>query len=106
MIGGGGELATTLNGPQKAAIIIQMILSEGGSLPLTTISADGQTKLMEDFVELGRVDSATLTSVVEELEELLNSDSLAFPRSIADAIDTLEEHLDTSIVADLRRNWV
>lgn len=102
-IGGGTGLATTLTGPQKAAIIIQMILSEGGSLPLTSISADGQTRLMEDFVELGRVDRATLTEVVEELEEMLNSEGLSFPKSIADAIDTLEEHLDDAIVADLRR---
>lgn len=103
MVGGGTELSTNLNGPQKAAIIIQMILSEGGSLPLNTISADGQTRLMEDFVELGRVDRATLDLVVTELEELLNSEDLSFPKSIADAIDTLEGHLDGTIVADLRR---
>lgn len=103
MLGGGTDLSTDLTGPQKAAIIIQMILSEGGSLPLTTISADGQTRLMEDFVELDRVDRATLETVVEELEQLLNSEDLSFPRSIADAIDTLEAHLDNAIVADLRR---
>ncbi|MEM9582456.1 MAG: FliG C-terminal domain-containing protein [Pseudomonadota bacterium] len=91
-----------LAGPQKAAIIIQMILSEGGSIPLTSLSARGQTRLMQDFVELERVDRATLAAVVADLERDMSMIGLSFPRSVADALETLETHLSPDLVSDLR----
>lgn len=91
-----------LPGPQKAAIIIQMILSEGGSLPLSSLSARGQARLMQDFVEIGRVDRATLALVVADLERDLSMMGLSFPRSVADALSTLEAHLNPDVVANLR----
>lgn len=91
-----------LAGPQKAAIIIQMVLSEGGSLPLSSLSQRSQTRLMQDFVELGRVDRATLSVVVADLERDLASVGLSFPRSVSDALSTLEAHLNPELVSDLR----
>ena len=91
-----------LAGPQKAAIIIQMVLSEGGSLPLSSLSQRSQTRLMQDFVELGRVDRATLSVVVSDLERDLASVGLSFPRSVSDALTTLEAHLNPELVKDLR----
>lgn len=94
--------APALAGPQKAAIIIQMILSEGGSLPLSSLSQRSQTRLMQDFVELGRVDRATLCVVVADLERDLASVGLSFPRSVSDALSTLEAHLNPELVKELR----
>ncbi|MCY4334530.1 MAG: flagellar motor switch protein FliG [Litoreibacter sp.] len=91
-----------LAGPQKAAIIVQMILSEGGSLPLTSLSSTGQARLMKDFVEIGRVDKATMESVVADLERDMSMLGLSFPRSVADALETLEAHLNPDVVDDLR----
>jgi flagellar motor switch protein FliG len=91
-----------LAGPQKAAIIIQMVLSEGGSLPLSSLSQRSQTRLMQDFVELGRVDRATLGIVVADLERDLASMGLSFPRSVSDALATLEAHLNPDLVSELR----
>ena len=91
-----------LAGPQKAAIIIQMVLSEGGSLPLSSLSPHSQTRLMQDFVELGRVDRATLAVVVADLERDLGSLGLSFPRSVSDALSTLEAHLNPELVTNLR----
>ncbi len=96
------DTAPALAGPQKAAIIIQMVLSEGGSLPLSSLSPRGQTRLMQDFVELGRVDRATLSYVVTELERDLSMQGLSFPRSVSDALTTLESHLNPELVEDLR----
>ncbi len=96
------DVAVNLAGPQKAAIIIQMILSEGGSIPLTSLSSRGQTRLMQDFVELGRIDRATLASVVADLERDISMIGLSFPRSVADALETLESHLSPELVTDLR----
>ncbi len=95
-------VAAALPGPQKAAIIIQMILSEGGSLPLSSLSARGQARLMQDFVEIGRVDRATLNVVVADLERDLSMVGLSFPRSVADALGTLEAHLNPDVVTNLR----
>ncbi|WP_299301879.1 FliG C-terminal domain-containing protein [uncultured Litoreibacter sp.] len=96
------DMGPVLPGPQKAAIIIQMILSEGGSLPLSSLSARGQARLMQDFVELGRVDRATLSLVVADLERDLSMSGLSFPRSVADALSTLESHLNPEVVDNLR----
>lgn len=95
-------MAPALPGPQKAAIIIQMILSEGGSLPLSSLSARGQARLMQDFVEIGRVDRATLATVVADLERDLSMVGLSFPRSVADALNTLESHLNPDVATSLR----
>lgn len=96
------DKAPALAGPQKAAIIIQMILSEGGSIPLSSLSSRGQTRLMQDFVELGRVDRATLAAVVSDLERDMSMVGLSFPRSVSDALETLEAHLSPDLVTDLR----
>lgn len=97
-----GDTVPALAGPQKAAIIIQMILSEGGSLPLSSLSPRGQTRLMQDFVELGRVDRATLAVVVADLERDLAMQGISFPRSVTDALGLLESHLSPELVSDLR----
>ena len=81
-----GHNLPALAGPQKAAIIIQMVLSEGGSLPLQSLSPRGQTRRMQDFVELGRVDRATLAAVVADLERDLAMQGISFPRSVTDAL--------------------
>ena len=91
-----------LSGPHKAAIIVQMILSSGGTLPLTSLSPEGQTRLMRDFSELKRIDKATLSVVVSELERELDDQGLKFPRSIKDALATLESHISPELVKDLR----
>jgi len=57
---------------------------------------------MQDFVELGRVDRATLGVVVADLERDLASVGLSFPRSVSDALSTLEAHLNPELVSDLR----
>jgi flagellar motor switch protein FliG len=97
-----GTNLPALAGPQKAAIIIQMVLSEGGSLPLASLSPRGQTRLMQDFVELGRVDRATLAAVVSDLERDLAMQGISFPRSVTDALGLLESHLSPELVNDLR----
>ncbi len=99
---GSADQPPALAGPQKAAIIIQMVLSEGGSLPLSSLSQRSQTRLMQDFVELGRVDRATLSVVVSDLERDLAAVGLSFPRSVSDALSTLEAHLNPDLVKDLR----
>ncbi|MEM6407287.1 MAG: FliG C-terminal domain-containing protein [Pseudomonadota bacterium] len=94
--------APALAGPQKAAVIVQMILSQGGSIPLTSLSPTGQARLMKDFVELGRIDKATMENVVNDLERDISMLGLSFPRSVADALETLQAHLNPDVVDDLR----
>lgn len=102
MSAGQADILPVLSGSHKAAIIVQMILSTGGTLPLTSLSSQGQTRLMRDFSDLGRVDRSTLSAVVAELERELEDQGLKFPRSIAAALETLESHVSPELVKGLR----
>ncbi|MEM7470876.1 MAG: FliG C-terminal domain-containing protein [Pseudomonadota bacterium] len=99
---GGSANLPALAGSQKAAIIVQMVLSQGGSIPLSSLSPNGQARLMRDFVELGRIDKATMENVVADLERDISMVGLSFPASVADALATLESHLNPEVVDNLR----
>jgi flagellar motor switch protein FliG len=91
-----------LTGSQKAAVIVQMILSEGGSVPLAGLSRDSQVRLACDFSSMGPVDRATLARIVDEFESSLSDSSLTFPETIEDTLNALEGQLTPDLHAELR----
>ena len=95
--------STALTGAEKAAVIVQMILADGGSLSLEKLPRDSQIQVANDFMRLNSIDRATLGRVVDELEEALNAGSLKFPDSMADTLNTLDGQIDGDLADELRR---
>ena len=93
-----------LTGAQKAAIIVRLLSSEGGALPLSTLSSEAQRRLTEQFRHLGRVDKILVDQVVEEFSERVNDPSLRFPANLNSTLKLIEEHLSPEVGSDLRRS--
>jgi len=79
-----------LNGKQKAAIIVRLLLAEGGGLSLTDLSDGLQTHLILQMADLRHVDHATMLSVVEEFLQAYDGVGLSFPGALEDTLDLLE----------------
>ncbi len=97
-----GSGVTALPGPQKAAIIVRLLLAEGGALPLRALPDNLQTALTEQIGAMRSVDRATLRLVVEEFVGRLDSVGLSFPGGIERALDLLDGHISPAAANELR----
>lgn len=91
-----------LTGSQKAAIILQMILSEGGKVDLSGLDDTSQMRIATDYASLVRVTQATMQAVVEEFEGSLGRGDLAFPAETEAALDQIESLLSPEVSPKLR----
>lgn len=94
--------ARAIPGPQKAAIIVRLLLADGGALPLQALPANLQTALTEQIGAMRSVDRATLRSVVEEFLTRLDSVGLSFPGGIERALDLLDGHISPAAANEIR----
>jgi flagellar motor switch protein FliG len=92
-----------LNQQQKAAIIVRLLLSEGGNLPLASMPEDLQASLTTELGRMRSVDRDTLAAVIEEFTEELDSIGLSFPGGIEGALGVLDGHISPSTSARMRR---
>lgn len=92
-----------ISGRQKAAIIVRLLLAEGGALPLRALPEHLQAALTEQIGGMRSVDRATLRAVVEEFIARLESVGLSFPGGIDGAIEMLDGHISPSAASRLRR---
>lgn len=92
-----------LTGPQKAAIVVRMLLAEGVKLPLATLPEPMQTALTEQIGRMRLVDRATRDRVVEEFIAELEAVGLAFPGGIDGAIALLDGQISPAAATRLRR---
>lgn len=99
--GGGGRPAVTNR--QKAAIVVRLLSSEGVKLPLADLSEDMQTALTSEIAEMRLIDRETMTEVVREFCEQLESVGLAFPGGLDGALNLLDGQLSPSAATRLRR---
>ncbi|MBM7069582.1 FliG C-terminal domain-containing protein [Actibacterium sp. 188UL27-1] len=93
----------TLTRRQKAAVIVQLLLSGGVNLPLKDMSELDQVRLTAELAGMRSVDTSTLTAVVQEFIHELESIGLSFPKGIEGALSVLEGHISTATSARLRR---
>ncbi|MGY6411274.1 MAG: flagellar motor switch protein FliG [Alkalilacustris sp.] len=92
-----------LSGPQKAAIVVRLLLSEGVRLPLADLPDHLQTALTEQIGSMRLVHRTTLLSVVEEFVAELEAVGLAFPGGLDGAFNMLDGQLSPAAASRLRR---
>ena len=95
--------APAMTGRQKAAIIVRLLLNEGGELPLKGLPDHMQAALTEQIGAMRSVDRTTLRAVVEEFITLLESVGLSFPGGIDGALKMLDGHISATAASRLRR---
>ena len=93
----------TLTGAQKAAIIVRLISSQGGAIPLANLSAPAQRRLTQQFQGMGKIDTATVRSVILDFANELSDPSLNFPDTLMSTLQMIEEDLSPEVANDLRR---
>lgn len=91
-----------LSGPQKAAIIVRLLLAEGLDPPIAALPYDLQSQLTQTLGTMRLVDRATMCAVVEEFVEMLEQVGLSFPDGLEDALSLLDGKLDTRATQTLR----
>ena len=88
---------------EKAAIVVQFLLSEGADLTLADLPDDLQAALARQFGQMRAVDRATLAAVVAEFADELEEVALLFPRDVAGALTVLDGRISPQTAARLRK---
>lgn len=98
-----GRSIRPLNGRQKAAILVQLLLSEGTDLKLANLPEDMQNMLSAQMCQMRLVDRDTLSAVVCEFIETLEQVGLSFSGGIGGALKALDGKLSPSAATRLRQ---
>ncbi len=101
--GGQAGPRTTPTSREKAAIIVRLLLSEGGSVPLASLPEHMQASLTEQIGQMRLVDRATLATVVDEFLTELQEVGLSFPGGIDAALAMMDGHISPNAASRLRR---
>lgn len=92
-----------LTGPQKAAIMVRLLISEGAELPIDSLPDSMQESLAQELARLRLIDRTTLVSVIEEFVTELESVGLSFPGGLDGALTLLSGRLSPPAATRLRR---
>lgn len=92
-----------LSGPEKAAIVVRLLLNEGADLPLEELPEDLQARLTQQMARMGLIDRVTLSAVAAEFAEALDGIGLAFPNGLIGALTALDGKIAPQTAARLRR---
>lgn len=95
--------STGLTRRQKAAIIIRLALSEGAEIDLQSLPDDLQFDLTRILGDMRPITRDTLTAVVDEFAEELETLGLIFPRGLAGALNVLDGKISPHTAARLRK---
>lgn len=87
---------------RKAAMIVQLLLSDGNSLALTELPEHIQESLAEELGSIRLVDRDTLNAVATEFTDILDSIGLSAPGGIAAAIAALSDHISPALARKLQ----
>ena len=87
---------------RKAAMVVQLLLREGGDLPLSQLPEAAQARLTRELGALNIIDKATLNSVAREFARELADVALTAPGSFEAALKSLDGRISAGTVARLR----
>ena len=93
--------APTLSRPQKAAVIVHLLLAEGADPGVTELPAALQRRLARTLGGLRSVDRATLAGIVAEFAEQLDGAGVRFPGGLGGALAVLDGKLAPEVMAEL-----
>ena len=88
---------------QKAAIIVRLLLSDGGKLALTDLPEEMQHDLTMQMGAMRSVPHETVASVVDEFIAELDSIGLSFFGGLEGALNTLDGSINPQMAERLRR---
>jgi flagellar motor switch protein FliG len=88
---------------QKAAVIVRYLLTEGSTLPISSLPEHMQSALAEQMGQMRLIDRTTLDEVVAEFLSELEAVGLAFPGGIEGALSMMDGHISPSAATRLRR---
>lgn len=88
---------------QKAAIIVRLLLSEGGELSLTDLPEEMQQDLTMQMGSMRSVTRDTVAAVVDEFINELDSIGLSFAGGLEGALNTLDGSISPQMADRLRR---
>ncbi len=92
----------SLTKPQKAAVIVRYLLSEGIQISLRRLPDDVQLALAEEMTTLQVVNHATLDAVVGDFLAEIESTGLRFPKGLDATLGLVGNSLSASAAARLR----
>lgn len=92
----------TLTRKRKAAMIVQLMLTEGQNISLSRLPEDMQMRITRELGALRIVDKDTLRAVVEEFSRDLESVGLAVPGGVASALAALSGQISPNAIARLK----
>ncbi len=92
-----------LSAREKAAVIVRLMLAEGGNLPLASLPEHMQASITEQMGQMRLIDRATLAVVVQEFMGELQEVGLSFPGGIEGALSMMDGHISESAANRLRR---
>jgi flagellar motor switch protein FliG len=92
-----------LTPPEKAAIIVRFLLSEGTSIPINQLPDQMQSALTQQMSQMHSVDRKTLAAVLEEFLAQLEEVGLSFPGGIEAALAVMDGHISANAASRLRR---
>lgn len=96
-------IAPRLSRRQKAAVIVRFLLSEGAEVSIDRLTDDMQADLAHMMGSMRYVDRETLSNVVMEFAEELETIGLSFPKGIGEALSALEGKISQHTADRLRR---
>jgi flagellar motor switch protein FliG len=98
-----GPVGRVLTPRQKAAVIVRYLLTQGSSLPISSLPDHMQSALAEQMGQMRLIDRTTLDAVVAEFLAELDAVGLAFPGGIEGALTMMDGHISQSAATRLRR---
>lgn len=98
-----GGARPTLSRRAKAAIVVRLLLNEGADIPLEDLPDELQEALTHQMGSMRLVDRDTLSAVVAEFADEIESIGLSFPPGIAGALDVLDGKISRQTALRLRK---
>lgn len=92
----------TLTRRRKAAMIVQLLIGDGGKLKLSQLPEDLQRLLAREVAAIRLVDRQTVNEVAEEFAGLLGAIGLSSPGGADSAIEALSAHMSPDLAARMR----
>jgi flagellar motor switch protein FliG len=95
--------ARSLSAPEKAAVIVRLLVAEGAEVPLVALPEHMQAAITEQIGRMRLVDRTTLLAIVTEFVEDLEQVGLSFPGGLEGAISLMDGRISPDAASRLRR---